>query len=232
MHQGTIAPSGELGLVVTRGARHDWPTLGRGRLSATVAHALPSRGLPDEVNRWRRANARNVARGLWRHVAATKLGVGHFTGSLYLDLIRGDGTVVPLGLASMRVVTNNGVGYIVDAFQNIVELENMKYHGYGTGTNAEAVGDSALQTELTTQYNPDSTRPTGTTTENGSNVYRTVATLTPDSGGTIAVTEHGIFSATSAGTLLDRSVFSAVNLVAANGDSLQSTYDLTLTAGS
>lgn len=135
-----------------------------------------------------------------------------------------------LGVLSRKVVTNNGVAFIVDAFQNLVELENMKFHGYGTGATAEAVGDSALVTELTTQYNPDNTRPTGTTTENAANIYETVATLSPDAGGTIAITEHGIFSAASGGVLLDRSVFAAVNIVAGS-DSLQTTYRLTLTAG-
>lgn len=141
------------------------------------------------------------------------------------------GALTNYGTLSTRVVTTAGVNYIVDAFQNTVEVENLKFHGFGTGTNAEAVGDTTLQTELTTQYVGD-VRPTGTTTEGASaNIYRTVATLSPDSGGTIAVTEHGVFSASSAGTLLDRSVFSAVNLVAGS-DSLQATYDLTLTAGS
>lgn len=151
--------------------------------------------------------------------------------SLHLARFDRTGRMLDYGLVGEKVVTTAGVGYIVDAFQNLVELENMKYHGFGTGTNAEASSDSALQTELTTQYATDSTRPTGTTTENAANIYETVATLSPDSGGTIAVTEHGIFSASSAGVLLDRTVFSAVNLVA-SADSLQSTYRLTLTAGS
>ena len=80
------------------------------------------------------------------------------------------------------------------------------------------------------QYTPDSTRATGTTTEGASaNVYRTVGTNTVDAS--VAITEHGIFSqaATGGGTLLDRSLFSAVNL--ASGDSLQSTYDATFSAG-
>lgn len=131
------------------------------------------------------------------------------------------------GVVSRKVVTNNGVGFIVDAFQNLVEVETMKYHGLGTGTNAEAAADSALQTELTTEYNPNSTRATGTTTESASNAYRTVGTNTLD--GAAAVTEHGVFSASSAGVLLDRSVFSVVNLAAS--DSLESTYTLTFTAG-
>lgn len=136
------------------------------------------------------------------------------------------------GVVSRKVVTTAGVGYIVDAFQNLTELENMKFHGIGTGTTAEAVGDTALVTELTTEYNPNSTRATGTTTEAAANIYQTVATNTLDSG-TPAVTEHGIFTqaATGGGTLLDRSVFAAVNLTGANGDGIQTDYRFTVTAG-
>ena len=45
--------------------------------------------------------------------------------------------------------------------------------------------------------------------------------------------EHGLFdqAANSGGVLFDRSVFAAVNVVA-SADSLQATYELTLTAGS
>lgn len=141
------------------------------------------------------------------------------------------GEWIDYGILSTRVVTTAGVGFIVDAFQNLVELENMKYHGVGTGTTAEAAADTALVTESTTALNPDSTRGTGSTTEGASgNIYRTVGTVTFDASA--AITEHGIFSqaATGGGTLLDRSVFAAINVV--SGDSIQFTYDLTLTAGS
>jgi hypothetical protein len=143
------------------------------------------------------------------------------------------GECLDYGVISTRVVTTAGVNFIVDAFQNTTEVENFKYHGYGTGTNAEASGDTALQTEETTQYATDNTRPTGSQGEGASaNIYRTTATYSPDSGGTRAITEHGIFSqaATGGGTLLDRSVFSAINLVA-SADSLQTQYDLTMSAG-
>ena len=135
-------------------------------------------------------------------------------------VIRADGQREDYGVLSRRVVTNNGVAFMVDAFQNIVELESMNYHGAGTGTNAEAAADSGLQTESTTALNPDSTRATGTQSEPASNQYRSVGTLTFDA--TAAVTEHGIFSqaATGGGTLLDRSVFSAINV--ASGDSINS----------
>jgi hypothetical protein len=140
------------------------------------------------------------------------------------------GQVTDYGTLSTRVVTDLGVAFLVDALENLVEPELLKFHGYGTGTTAEAASQTALVTELTTQYNPDSTRPTGSQTEAAANIYRTVATLSPDAGGTIAVTEHGLFSASSAGVMFDRSVFTAVNLVAAS-DSLQTTYDLTIASG-
>lgn len=138
-----------------------------------------------------------------------------------------------LGLASFRVVTTAGVGYIVDAFQNSVELEDMKYHGIGTGSTAENVSDTALVTELTTEYNPNSTRATGTLTEGASaNIFRTIGTNTLDGTPGAALREHGLFSnaAVASGVLLDRTVFADITL--SSGDSLQSTYDHTQTAGS
>lgn len=199
-----------------------------------VRHGFPRPGLSREVFMWRLRNLPNLWRGLRTVFWASVHGIPTYYGALSMVVTRGDGQVIDYGLASLRVVTTTGVNFIVDAFQNTTEVENLKFHGYGTGTNAEASGNTALQTELTTEYATNNTRPTGTTTEGASaNIYRTVATLSPDSGGTLAITEHGIFdqAANSGGTLLDRSVFSAVNLVASS-DSLQTTYELTFTAGS
>jgi hypothetical protein len=120
------------------------------------------------------------------------------------------------------LVTTAGKTYTRDLFVTSTE----KFHAIGTGTNAAAAGDTTLQTELTTQYNPDNTRATGSQTNNGSAVYRTVGTNTVDSG--VAITEWGLLSqaATGGGTLFSRIVFSAINL--SSGDSLQTTYDLTI----
>lgn len=134
------------------------------------------------------------------------------------------------GIVSRKVVTTAGVGFLVDAWQNSVELENMKYHGVGTNNTAESSSDTALGAESTTALNPDSTRATGSTTEGASaNIFRSVGTLTADN--TIAAVEHGLFSqaATGGGVLWDRSIFSTVTLV--SGDSIQFTYDLTASAG-
>lgn len=233
MTSGLISPSGDLAHQIWRPKVSPWPhATDKG---AVIEHGLPRPGLPAEVNRWRAKNQRNLLRG-WRRIAAAKaLGVPTYYGALFISVRRGDGTMVPYGLASLRVVTTVGVNKIVAAMNatDAVTAVNFKFHGYGTGTTAEAAADTALVTELTTQYNPDNTRPTGTQTVGASsNIYRTVATMTPDSGGAIVLREHGIFSATTAGTLLDRSLFAAITLDSTLGDSIQTTYDLTLPAGS
>ncbi len=140
------------------------------------------------------------------------------------------------GVVSRKVITNEGVDEMVSDFAGAGgDISNFHFHGIGTGTNAEAQTDGALQTELTTEYNPNSTRATGSQVQNMGptpDTFTTVGTNTLDSG-TPAVTEHGIFSTASTATSLlwDRSVFSAINLVGANGDGLQSTYTLTINAG-
>lgn len=147
-------------------------------------------------------------------------------GRLYLKLTQANGEVWDYGLAGVHLITTAGKNYIASAFDNTVEAENLKYHGFGTGTTAANVADTALQTELTTEYVTNSTRPTGSQAHS-TNTYTTIATLSPDSGGTLAITEWGLFSASSSTTLFDRQVFSAVNVVASS-DSLQTTYVLTL----
>ncbi len=146
-------------------------------------------------------------------------------GRLYLRVTRG-GEVWDYGHVGCHLIVTAGKNYVASCFDNTAEPENLKYHGYGTGSTAANVSDTALGTELTTQYAVDSTRPTGSQAHSSA-TYTTVATLSPDSGGTIAITEWGLFSASSSTTLFDRQVFSAVNLVASS-DSLQTTYVLTV----
>lgn len=135
------------------------------------------------------------------------------------------------GLLGDRVVTDAGVGFLVDAWENLVEMEIMKFHGVGTGTTAEAAGNTALVTESTTALNPDSTRATGSLTEGAANVFITVGTLTFDASA--ATTEHGLFSqaATGGGVMWDRTMYSASTINVASGDSIQFTYSMTATSG-
>ena len=136
------------------------------------------------------------------------------------------------GVLSNRVVTDAGVAFIVDDWDNNgQDLTTLNFHGCGTGTAAEAAGDTALGTESTTQLNPNNTRATGTRSQPAANQYRSVGTNTFDADQ--AITEHGLFSqaATGGGTLWDRSVFSAINVVGAAGDSIQFTHTTTLNSG-
>lgn len=224
LHAGGVTqPSGSLAVLPIRGIPK---LLDRGTVRRLTD---PRFANTEEAADWRSDNCRMVRRQARPIIAARKLGVPSLFGSLYLRKFDARENVWhDLGLASLRVVTDTGVAFLVDAFQNLVELENMKFHGTGTGTTAEAQTQSALVTEATTSLNPDSTRATGTTTETSANIYQTVATNTYDA--TVAITEHGIFSqaATGGGVMLDRSVFSAVNLV--SGDSLQTDYRLTIAA--
>ena len=200
-------------------------------------HAFPHRDLSPAVNEWRASNVRRII-PQWSKLAVARLaqryhGMPFMYGALWLTVYRGNGDVEDLGLASLRVVTTAGVNYLAADFAAGANDSNLfKFHAFGTGTNAEAVGDTALQTEETTQYNPDSTRPTGSQAS-ATNTYTTVGTYTPDSGVTRAITEHGILTqaATGGGTLWDRSVFSVVNLTVATNDSLQATYVATFPSG-
>lgn len=137
------------------------------------------------------------------------------------------------GLLGSKVVTTAGVGFLVDAWQNLLELEAMRFHGLGTGSGAEAAADTALGTELTTEYNPNSTRATGSLTEGASaNVFRSLGTNTLDGTPGASLREHGLFNnaTVGSGVLWDRTVFGAIALV--SGDSLATQYDCTFAAGS
>lgn len=160
------------------------------------------------------------------------LGITTITSELRARVRRANGTWEDYGVLSYRVVTDAGVAYIVDDFDNgsgSADISLFNFHGCGTGSTAEAVGDTALVTESTTALNPDSTRPTGTRTQPAANQYRTTGTVTFDASA--AIVEHGIFTqaATGGGTLLDRSVFSAINV--ASGDSIQFQYTITVNSG-
>jgi hypothetical protein len=206
-----------------------------GHVGVTVLRK--DRWIPDEVRRWSPRSAlghyvqtllhflpTEAAEELLARVSRTLV----CETALFGVVLRAGGRREELGLLGVRKVTDNGAQFICDAWRGTKTIGNMKYHGLGTGTNAEAQADTALQTELTTQYNPDNTRATGTLA-GSANVFTSVATNTVDA--TAAVTEHGLFdqAATGGGVLFDRTVFSVVNL--ASADSLQTTYSWTLSAG-
>lgn len=178
---------------------------------------------------WRIRNALRVAfaRGWLAHVLgrlySQMFGAPVLLGKVSAVLVRHDGTTINYGVLGYRVVTTAYVNLLVDELQSSqAGHSTFLYHDSGTGTTAEASGDTTLVTKVETG------RATGTQTEGASaNIYRSVGTISYT--GTRAVTEHGLFNASSGGTLMDRTVFSAINVV--SGDSIQFTYELTATAG-
>lgn len=143
-------------------------------------------------------------------------------GLLFARVLRADGSVLEMGLISCQKITTAFRDYLVDSLQNSTTspLDVFKYHASGTGTTAEANTQTALVTEV-------ATRTSGTQLEGASaNIYRSVGTVSYS--GAFAITEHGLFSASSAGTLMDRSVFAAINV--ASGDAIEFTYEATFNA--
>lgn len=137
-------------------------------------------------------------------------------------LIRG-GRRIDLGCLGKRVVTTAGVNYLRDDFAGgASDINLFKFHDSGIGTGAEAVGDTALGTPT------GDARVSGTQDASVAKQYKSVATIAYAADK--AVTEHGLFSAAAAGTLLDRTKFAAINVVG-GADSIQFTYILSISDG-
>ena len=163
---------------------------------------------------------KNLFRKIGNGITRNTMG---FKAKLFAKVIRANGTIEELGLICEKMVTTVFVNYLVDSLQNsgTSPMSDFKYHDAGTGVGVEAVGNTTL-----TPWG--GARVVGTQVEGASaNIFRTVATIPFNN--TFAITEHGVFSAAAVGTLMDRSLFSAINVV--NGDSIQFTYELTCTAG-
>ena len=126
------------------------------------------------------------------------------TGELKLTLTKPDGniheTVVP------NIVVTDGKEYIASRMKDATATA-MSHMAIGTGSTAAAAGDSTLGTEAG--------RVSLTSTTVTSNAVAYVATFGAGTG-TGAITEAGIFNASSSGTLLCRTVFSVINKGAAD----------------
>ena len=120
-------------------------------------------------------------------------------------------------------MTTVGVNFIASAFLGTATLSNMNFHDSGTGTNAESVNDTVLQTPY------GGARSAGVQTSPGNGQYQSVATITYS--GTFAISEWGIFSASSAGTLLDRFEFAAGAINVVSGNAIAATFVITFSAG-
>ncbi len=130
----------------------------------------------------------------------------------------------PHNLILFGIVTTAGVNYMATDFASggvTPTISGLKFHDSGIGITAAVVGDTDIET---TDGEP---RVAGTPTNPTANQYRSIATIAYTT--TKAITEWGLFSVITAGTLWDRRVFAAINVV--NGDSIQFTYTLTVNSG-
>jgi hypothetical protein len=115
-----------------------------------------------------------------------------------------------------NLITTAGRNALVDLWDD--GTAKPTHMAIGTGTNAAAAGDTTLQTELD--------RNAVTSRVSSTNVLTTVGDWAAGDG-TGAITEAGILSASSNGTLFSRAVFSVINKAA--GDTLQITWTYTMT---
>ena len=154
---------------------------------------------------------------------ARLFGVATITGKLEAVLIRADGSMIRYGVLGYRQVTTAFVNFVVD--QLITETSifgDFKYHDSGEGSTGENITDVDIETT------DGESRVAGTQVEDDADDYQSVGTITYST--TKAITEHGLFSIVTAGTLMDRTVFSVINVV--DTDSIQFTYTINIPAGS
>lgn len=172
---------------------------------------------------WKVKNLPHVWPGLWRDWMARLCGMNHMNARLYVRKHCADGSIVDYGLVGTQKVTTAFVNLLVDNLQaETTAWGDFKYHDCGIGTTLETVADTALETAAGV------TRGTGTQTEGATaNAYVSVGTITFTA--TRAITEHGLFNASTNGTLMDRTVFAAFNMV--SGETLTFTYTVTANPG-
>lgn len=115
-----------------------------------------------------------------------------------------------------NLVVTTGKAYVASRIKD-ASATAMSHMGIGTGTTAAAAGDTALVSEAAR------TALTSTTVSTNTVVY--VDTFGAGTG-TGAITEAGVFNASSSGTMLCRTVFSVVNKGA--DDSMTITWTITV----
>ncbi len=161
-----------------------------------------------------------------RMLCSSGIGSGIVNGQTELKIqhIR-NGKIIKTRKVYDKVVTTAFVNDLVDTLKGdstpYDNFKNYKYHASGTGTANEAISDVALGAQV-------GSRVVGTQIEgSGTNIYQSVGVITYT--GTYAITEHGLFNASSNGTLMDRTKFPAINVLA--DDSILFTFTITFNAG-
>ena len=123
-----------------------------------------------------------------------------------------------------NLVVNGGKGWMAGSLSGgIATPTNMKYIGVGTGSTAATATDTALGGEVETRATGTQSVVTTTTTND---TYQCIGTVTMTAGR--AITESGLFGASTSGTMMSRNVFSVINLNST--DTLAVTWKIPMTA--
>lgn len=143
----------------------------------------------------------------------------HLMGEWFIRVLRGN-RWDDYGCVSRATVTSAAVTELLTVMTGGVSsaLANFKWHAIGTGTSAESSSNTTLDSQL-------GSRALGDQTIVAPNKYQSFATIT--AGDDAAITEAGIFSASSGGVLLDRGRITTT-IVVDSGQQVESTYLLTL----
>lgn len=137
------------------------------------------------------------------------------TGSVNV-VVRGDDGAIKQEFTVPNLVVDTGLDYIASRMEGTSDAV-MSHMAVGTGTTSAASGDTALETEAA--------REALTSTDVTDNAVAYVATFAAGTG-TGALTEAAILNASSAGTMLCRTVFSVINKGAS--DSMTVTWTVTI----
>ena len=139
------------------------------------------------------------------------------TGQLNIQILGSDGHVKDEKTVD-NLVVGTGLAFIASRMKDATSAV-MSHMAVGSGTSSPAAGNTALVTELS--------RVALTATTVTANAIAYSATFGP-AVGTGAVTEAGLFSASTVGTMLCRTVFGVVNKEA--GDTMVITWTVTIGA--
>lgn len=121
-----------------------------------------------------------------------------------------------------NIITDAGLAEIVRLVFSGLTGTKFGYLAIGTGTTAESASDTALELEIARKTATVS--QTTTTISNDTALLEATFSSADGLTGTSAVSEAGIFNASTGGVLLARKTFSAVNVNWDAGDSLTIRY--------
>ncbi|RLB80121.1 MAG: hypothetical protein DRH17_12535 [Deltaproteobacteria bacterium] len=129
---------------------------------------------------------------------------------------------------SLNGITNAGLAEVAGLILTDVGGTAFDYIAIGTGTTAFDATQTALEAEVARKAGTGSRVTTSVTNDTA----QLVATFSSADGlsGTHAITESGVFNASTGGTMLCRQTFAALNINWDAGDSLQVTWKIQITS--